>query len=447
MNDMTQGSILPKILKFSLFIFIGGLMQNLYLIIDSIILGQYVGKEALAAIGVAHPVNFVVLGFLIGITQGFSINMAQSFGAKDLSKLRKYIYNSVWLCIIIGLIFTIILSLTNVLILKSMNTPENLFDMTHDFLFVLYIGCISNLFYNLFANVLRSVGNSFAPLIFLGIAVISNAILVFLFVAIFNFGVVGSAVATIISQTISAVSCYFFISYKYPTLKLQKEDKKLSKKYFKRLLRQGIPMGLQFSFTGIGVIIVQSFLNNFSTEHIAGFSVANRIQNIIVYVFVALGAGISTFIGQNYGARKISRINKAMTQTAILTLFISVICSIIVINLGEPFAKLFTEEYNPDLIAASQTYFEAAYLAYPLLAMLIVYRNAIQGYGFPMTAMSAGIVELVMRIVIVVLFTSSYGYVAICYADSITWVVTGIFLIAAYYYLAKTRQKQNLIEI
>lgn len=440
MKDMTKGSILPQILNFSLFIFIGGLMQNLYLIIDSIILGKYIGEEALAAIGIATTINFVVIGFLLGLAQGFSISMAQAFGAGDFVKFRKYVYNSIILCIIIGISFSIILSLTNGYFLKLMNTPEHLFDMTHDFLIVLYIGCISNLFYNMFAGVLRSIGNSFAPLIFLAISVISNAILVYIFVAILGYGIVGSAFATIISQAVAALTCYLFIIIKYPKLRIQIDERKISGKYIKRLLKQGVPMGMQFSFTGVGVIVAQSFLNGFSTETIAGFSVALRIQNILVYIFVALGSAVATFTSQNYGAKKHDRIKKGVNLLAITSIIISLVCAVLVYFFASYFANFFTDTPNPELIAASDTYFKTVFWGYPILSLLILYRNAIQGYGFPTTAMFAGIVELFMRVIVVVLFTSQLGYLAICLADVATWVVTGLSLIIAYHILSKKRR-------
>lgn len=417
------------------------MMQNLYLLIDSIILGQFVGEDALAAIGIATAINFVVIGLLLGITQGFSINMANSFGAGNLSKFRKLMYNSIMLCIFIGIIFSLLLTTTNKYILILMNTPEHLLTMTNNFLIVIYLGCIFNLFYNLFAGVLRSIGNSSAPLIFLSIAVVSNIVLVYLFVAIIGWGLVGSAFATIISQCISATTCYFFIKRKYPELRIQKEDKKINSDYMKTLLRQGVPMGLQFSFTGIGVLVLQTFLNGFTTNQIAGFSVAIRVQNILAYLFVALGSGIATFIGQNYGAKKFDRIKKAVNSTAIITIVLSIIMAIFMYFLGEEIATLFTKENNPELISAVQTYFNSVVWAYPMLGLLILYRNALQGYGYPISAMFAGIVELIMRVLVVVIFTSSYGYLAICYADSSTWVVTGILLIIGYYYL--TRKKDT----
>ncbi|MBF0714009.1 polysaccharide biosynthesis C-terminal domain-containing protein [Gemella sp. GH3] len=441
MKDMTKGPILSQILSFAIFIFIGGMLQNLYLIVDSIILGQYVGENAIAAVGIASPINFVVIGFLIGVTQGFSINMAKSFGENNLAKFRQYLYNSIILCIIIGIIFTVVLSWTNGYILQIINTPAHLFDMTHNFLFILYLGCIANLFYNLFAGVLRSIGNSFAPLIFLAISVISNVTIAYIFVAIFNLGIIGTGWATVISQIIAATSCYFYIRKKYPELTINKNENNLEKSFIEKLIKQGIPMGMQFSFTGIGIIIVQTFLNDFSTNHIAGFSVASRIQNIIIYVFVALGSGLSTFISQNYGALKFNRIDKAVKMSTILTIFLSIFTIAFVYFLGTPIAKLFTKEENLDFIGASQTYFNSVMWAYPILGLLIVYRNALQGYGFPISAMFAGIVELVMRVLVVIIFTGSYGFLAICFSDSITWTVTGIVLIFAYYYLAKHKRK------
>lgn len=442
MKDMTKGKILPQIVNFAIFIFIGGMMQNLYLVADSIILGQYVGENALAAIGIANPINFVVIGFLIGITQGFSVNMAKSFGENNLEKFRKYFFNSIILCLIVGILIIITLAFTNGYLLKFMNTPQHLYELSHNFLLVLYLGSISNLLYNLFAGVLRSIGNSFAPLIFLTIAVICNVVLVYTFVAILGYGVVGSAFATIISQTVAAISCYIFIRNKYPQINIKKEDKKISKKHINSLLRQGVPMGLQFSFTGIGVIIVQAYLNTFGTNYIAGYSVAIRIQNILLYIFVALGTAISTFSSQNYGAKKLDRISKAMKISTTLAIILSIFSAILVMTFGETMAEWFTKESNPELINAATTYFKSVYWGYPILALLILYRNALQGYGFPISAMIAGIIELVMRTVVVILFTATYGYVAVCYSDSITWAVTGVALVLAYIYLARLRREK-----
>ena len=183
MNDMSKGKILPQILNFAFFVFIGGLMQNLYLVINSIILGQFVGNLALASIGIASTINFVVIGFCMGITQGFSINMAQSFGAGDFVRLRKLCYNAKLLTFYTGVVLTVALAIINTPLLKLMGTPSVLFDMTHSFLFVLYLGCIPLLYYNLYSGILRSVGNSVMPIVFLSLSVVMNTILTYIFVS------------------------------------------------------------------------------------------------------------------------------------------------------------------------------------------------------------------------------------------------------------------------
>ena len=442
MNDMTEGRILPKIFNFAVFVFIGGLLQNLYLIIDSIILGQYVGESAIASVGIANPINFIIIGFLMGIAYGFGVIMAKSFGAGNFEQFRKYFFNSIVLAFGIGIFFTILLSITNTYILKIVNTPNDLFNSTHSFLFALYLGCTATLLYNLFAATLRSIGNSLTPVLFLLFAVIMNAIIAYVLVAILNYGVVGSAVATVFSQGLSAVTCYFYIKKKYPQIKLSKKDWHFDKNYAKDLIVQGVPMGLQFSFTGIGLIVVQNFLNDFGTNYIAGFSIAARIQNIVVYVYVALGTAISTFISQNVGAKKMNRIREGMKLCTIATISLALLGSIIVKLFGKNFVVLFTSTPNEQLTQAVTTYFDMVYWAYIPLALLILYRNALQGYGFAITAMFAGIVELVLRVVVVVFFTASLGYSAICLSDSVTWIITAIILIIEYVVLTKIHKKK-----
>ena len=444
MNDMTKGPILSKILYFSIFIFIGGLLQNLYLIIDSIILGHYIGESGIAVVGIANPINFIVMGFLIGAAYGFGVIMARSFGAGNFNQFRKYFFNSIVLSLILWVIFTVVLFFANEHLLSLINTPSELFAEAHKFLLILYLGCASTLIYNLFAATLRSIGNSLTPVLFLLLSVVINGIIVFIFVAILNLGVIGSAFGTIIAQTTSTLCCYFYIQYKYPNIRLTKNDTILDIKNMKELLVQGAPMGMQFSFTGIGLIIVQKYLNGFGTNYIAGYSVAIRIQNIVAYIFVALGTAISTFTSQNIGAKKMYRISKAIRYMTI-TSILAAIFSMLVIRLGGGyFISIFTAEPNAELTKAALMYFNNVTLAYIPLAILILFRNILQGYGFPITAMMAGIVELVNRVIIVILFTDSLGFLAICLADSVNWVITAIFLLGVYFFAIRYhKQKFN----
>lgn len=434
MNDMSKGKILPQILNFAFFVFIGGLMQNLYLVINSIILGQFVGNLALASIGIASSINFVVIGFCMGITQGFSINMAQSFGAGDFVRLRKLCYNAKLLTFYTGVVLTVVLAIINTPLLKLMGTPSVLFDMTHSFLFVLYLGCIPLLYYNLYSGILRSVGNSAMPIVFLSLSVIMNTILTYIFVSAFNLGLVGTAISTIISQSTSVFFSMLYVKKKYPILSINKEEKIQDKHLMKRLLNQGIPMGLQFSFTGIGFMVVQSFLNGFDTIYIAGFSIATRIQNILNNIYIAIGAAIATFTSQNFGARKYHRIKKGINSAAIVSVCLSIVSAFIITHYGEAIAGLFSKDKTPELIGATTNYFNTVFWGYPILSLLILYRNALQGHGLAFIAMCAGFVELALRICVVVFFTEKHGYDAICHADLVAWIATGLVVMMTYYF-------------
>lgn len=434
MNDMSKGKILPQILNFAFFVFIGGLMQNLYIVINSIILGQFVGNLALASIGIASSINFVVIGFCMGITQGFSINMAQSFGAGDFVRLRKLCYNAKLLTFYAGVVLTVALAIINTPLLKLMGTPSVLFDMTHSFLFVLYLGCIPLLYYNLYSGILRSVGNSVMPIVFLSLSVVMNTILTYIFVSAFNLGLVGTAISTIISQSISVFFSMLYVKKKYPILSINKEEKIKDKHLMKKLLNQGIPMGLQFSFTGIGFMVVQSFLNSFDTVYIAGYSIATRIQNILNNIYIAIGAAVATFTSQNFGARKFHRIKKGINSAAIVSICFSLVSAFIITHYGEAIAGLFSKDKTPELIGATTNYFNTVFWGYPILSLLILYRNALQGHGLAFIAMCAGFVELGLRVCVVVFYTEQHGYDAICHADLVAWVVTGLLIMAVYYF-------------
>ena len=383
------------------------------------------------------------MGFLIGSAYGFGVIMARSFGAGDFKEFRKYFFNSIILSIIIGIVFTIVLSLVNSYLLELISTPAELFDGAHKFLFILYIGCASSLIYNLFAATLRSIGNSFTPVLFLLLSVVINAILAYVFVAVFGWGVEGSAVATIIAQAASALCCYIYINRKYPQIRLTKQDAVLDISHMKNLILQGAPMGMQFSFTGIGLIVVQKFLNGFGTNYIAGYSVGVRIQNIVSYVYVALGTAISTFISQNIGAKRMYRIPKAVKYTTLITIGCAIFSTIVIRFFGPNFISLFTTAPNEELTHATVTYFNNVTLAYIPLGLIILYRSALQGYGFPITAMMAGIIELINRVVIVIFLTDTFGFLAICLADSVNWVITAVFLLTVYFIATRSHKNKN----
>lgn len=442
-NDMTRGSILKSILYFTTFIFLGNLFQQFYNIIDSLIVGNVNGEDALASISATGPICFMFIGLLIGVSSGFGIKMAHVFGAKKFDLLRKYHAMAIFLSFVLGSVITFLLLVFNNLILKFMNTPENIYIPTYIYIMIIYIGIVPTMFYNLCSSTLRAVGNGKMPLVFLIISSITNVILDIVFVYYFSFGVIGAAIATVISQVFSVFISFMYIFKKYSFLKVSKRDFKIDKKIIFELLKQGVPMGLQFSITAFGVMVVQVELNKYGAEYIAGFGVSSKIQGIVMQLFIGLGIAISNFIGQNYGAKKFDRIKKGISYSTV----VSIIFSIIAIFLIKTFGNMIVESFVPNasyiMKKSASIYFNCVMYFYPCLALLFVYRNALQGFGRSDLSMLGGVFELIARVLVVVLLTSSYGYYGVCFSDSLAWVFALIPLIPLFFVVYNKEINKN----
>lgn len=442
-NDMTRGSILKSILYFTTFIFLGNLFQQFYNIIDSLIVGNVNGEDALASISATGPICFMFIGLLIGVSSGFGIKMAHVFGAKKFDLLRKYHAMAIFLSFVLGSVITFLLLVFNNLILKFMNTPDNIYIPTYIYIMIIYIGIVPTMFYNLCSSTLRAVGNGKMPLVFLIISSVTNIILDIVFVYYFSFGVIGAAIATVISQVFSVFISFMYIFKKYSFLKVSKRDFKIDKKIIFELLKQGVPMGLQFSITAFGVMVVQVELNKYGAEYIAGFGVSSKIQGIVMQLFIGLGIAISNFIGQNYGAKKFDRIKRGISYSTV----ISIIFSIIAIFLIKTFGNIIVESFVPNasyiMKKSASIYFNCVMYFYPCLALLFVYRNALQGFGRSDLSMLGGVFELIARVLVIVLLTSSYGYYGVCFSDSLAWVFALIPLIPLFFVVYNKEINKN----
>lgn len=442
-NDMTRGSILKSILYFTTFIFLGNLFQQFYNIIDSLIVGNVNGEDALASISATGPICFMFIGLLIGVSSGFGIKMAHVFGAKKFDLLRKYHAMAIFLSFVLGSAITFLLLVFNNLILKFMNTPDNIYIPTYIYIMIIYVGIVPTMFYNLCSSTLRAVGNGKMPLVFLIISSVTNIILDIVFVYYFSFGVIGAAIATVISQVFSVFISFIYIFKKYSFLKVSKRDFKIDKKIIFELLKQGVPMGLQFSITAFGVMVVQVELNKYGAEYIAGFGVSSKIQGIVMQLFIGLGIAISNFIGQNYGAKKFDRIKRGISYSTV----ISIIFSIIAIFLIKTFGNVIVESFVPNasyiMKKSASIYFNCVMYFYPCLALLFVYRNALQGFGRSDLSMLGGVFELIARVLVIVLLTSSYGYYGVCFSDSLAWVFALIPLIPLFFVVYNKEINKN----
>ena len=307
-NDMSRGNPARLIISFMLPVLAGNIFQQFYNVVDSVIVGQFLGVNALAAVGSTGSVVFLVWGLVTGLTSGFSVILAQQFGAGDKKGLCRYEGASVWLCGVIGILMTVILMLGLNPILRLMNTPDEIFGETRAYLGVLFAGILITFAYNMLAGMLRALGDSKTPLLFLVIASILNIVLDIVFILYCNTGVAGAAYATLIAQAVSALLCVRHIAKKYEILKISRQDIHCSVSSAKKLLNVGIPMGLQFSITAIGTMIVQAALNGLGPVYIAGFSAAGKIGNIATQPFPSLGVAMATYTGQNLGASRFDRV-------------------------------------------------------------------------------------------------------------------------------------------
>ena len=436
-NDMTVGNPVSLIIRFMIPMCLGNIFQQFYNIADSIVAGQFLGVDALAAIGSTGSLMFFVTGWLNGLSSGFAILVSQWFGAKQYDKMRHYVAMSICLAAAFAIVMTIGFEALNEPILRLMNSPEDLMGSVKGYMGIIYAGLIVTAAYNSLSAFLRALGDSKSPLYFLIISAVINVFLDILFIVKIGMGVEGCAYATVIAQAISAVCCLIYIIKKFPILHLKKENFEISFTSFRYLLALGIPMGLQFSITAIGTIIVQGAVNIYGSVYMAGFSAAGKLQNIIVTVFVAFGATMATFVGQNRGAGKMDRVKEGMKYTQIMVLIWSVITMIIMFFFGKYMTWLFIDKSQTDVINVSVTYFHTVFWAYPFLGSIFLYRNGLQGLGYGLVPMLGGVFELVARSAIVMFVAGKTSFAGVCLADPAAWIAALIPLIPYYIYVMK----------
>ena len=439
---MTIGNPVSLIIKFMIPMCLGNLFQQFYNIADSIVAGKFIGVNALAAIGSTGSLMFFVTGWLNGLSSGFAIIVAQMFGAKKFDRMRHYVAMSIYLMAAFSIVMTIGFSLANKPILHLMNSPEEVFSDVTAYMGIIYAGLIITGAYNALAAFLRALGDSKSPLYFLIISAVINVILDVVFIVVFGMGVEGCGYATVIAQGISAVCCLIYIVKRFPILHLERKDFEICWGSFGRLLKLGIPMGLQFSITAIGTIIVQGAINVYGAVSMAGFSAAGKIQNIICTVFVSFGATIATYVGQNRGAGKMDRVRKGVYLTQAMILVTSLIMMVLVHFFGEYLILIFVKASETEVLKAAGIYFNTVVWAYPFLGSIFLYRNALQGMGYGLVPMMGGVFELVARAGIVFLVAGNTSFAGVCMADPAAWIAALIPLIPYYFWIMKKKENR-----
>lgn len=444
-KDMTVGNPLKLIIFFSIPLLIGNVFQQFYNMVDAIIVGNTLGVDALAAVGATGSINFLVLGFVTGITSGFAVPIAQSFGAQDYDELRHRVAMSITLSIIVTIITTIASVLGTRAMLEVMKTPENIFPDAELYIKIIYWGIIATMAYNMAAGVLRALGDSKTPLYFLVISSILNVILDYVFIIGFGTGVEGAAYATVISQAVSAICCIVYIIKKFPILHLKKKDWEFKIITAIKLFGIGLPMALQFSVTAIGVMVLQSAINVQGSAVVGAYTAASKVEQLSTQPMVTLGTTMATYCGQNLGAGRYDRIKVGMKYATWLCIGTAVFAFVVVVFGGEFVVRLFVSNPSVEVLNAADTYLKIIAPYFIFLSFLFLHRNALQGVGLSIVPLLAGVAEFVTRIV-VAMFLSDGVYKIICLASPFAWVAAAV-LLAMRYAIYNRELKQKVLKI
>lgn len=441
-QNMLEGNVLKSIIIFALPIMLSSLLQYNYSLVDNIIVGRYVSTNALAAVGNVGSINSFIIGAALGLTSGFTIPVAHGFGAGDKKKVSKYAGSSIVVAGTIGLVIVVVAHIISTPLLKLIGTPKEIINLSAAYVNILYFAVPLQMLSNNFTAISRAVGESKKPLYFYIVSVIVNFILDMIFVKYLGWGVEGAAAATLISHATAATLTGLYVIKFNKDVEITKNDLRLDKKVAWEQLKLGIPVSLQFTITSVGSMCLQSAVNSFGANVIAGFTASVRVENLTNIPMSGLGVATQTFVGQNYGAKNYDRVLKSVRRILLLDIAISVLMSITLYYIGEPMVSLFSTEINPEMMAASKRYILATAQCYSLVAILFVVRNSLQGLGFTYANMVAGAGELFGRIAIAFLFTPLLGFNAVCYAAPAAWLLADIPLLIIYY--SKTKQFKKL---
>lgn len=453
--SLTEGKIIKPLLLFFLPIMLGNIFQQLYSLVDSIIVGQFLGRQAFSGVGATSSLSFLIIGFATGLTSGFAVVTSQFYGAKDEEQMKKSVATSFLLCIIIGILLTVVAVCCTGPLLKMMQTSDSLYPYAYEYLITIFLGLGATIFYNMISFLLRAVGDSRSPLYFLFISSFLNILLDILFISVFKMGVGGAGWATLISQLISGLLAFIYMWKKYPILRIQKKHWKTSLSFIYDHLKIALPMALQFSIIAIGLMIQQSAVNHLDAlmngqvdaslidGYATAYSAANKIDNFALQILSALGTTMATFCGQNYGARNFKRIKKGLLYA---TIFGTILCAFLgsfMAIFGAQLIKIFTSDIHPTIMQYAKEYLVVQGALYFFVMLIYIYRSSLQGLGLSGITVIAGISELAMRALACFLLTQFLGWLGVSISNPAAWIGSDIILLFATLYYFKKFKKQE----
>lgn len=439
MRDLTVGNESKVIFLFALPMLLGNILQQLYNIVDSVIVGNYIGKEALAAVGASFPVLFVLISLVIGISMGSTIIIAQYFGAKDYVNVKKAIDSLLVFLLFSSLFLTAVGLIFSEAIFRLLQLPENIIPDAVAYFNILLYGFVLMFGYNAISSILRGLGDSRTPLYFLLISTVLNIILVVLFVKVFHWGIKGSAIATVIAQGVSFILGVIYLNRYHDIINFSFTEIKFHREIFMKSLKIGIPSGLQQIFVALGMMALLRFVNEFGTDTIAAYTVAGRIDSFAMLPAMNFSMALSTFVGQNLGAQKIERVRKGFKATLLMTSAISVAGTLVAIFLGSQIMSMFNQD--PNVISIGHSYLIIVCSFYILFSVMFTTTGVIRGAGDTLVPMFITLFSLwVLRIPASYLLSKTFGPVGIWWSIPIAWAF-GMIASGFYYYTGRWKNK------
>ena len=434
---MTKGNPTQLILMFALPMLIGNIFQQFYSMADTIVVGNTIGVQALAAVGATGGISFFVLGFIIGLSNGFSVIVSHKFGSNDEEGVR----HSVGMSIILGAIFTVIVTIISVVgvrwLLEFMKTPSDIIDQSYDYIVVIFAGIFACISYNMISSILRALGDSKTPLIFLVVASVLNVILDLFFIVNVKMGVEGAAYATVIAQFVSFLLCMIYTKKRYPILHLNKSHFKWDSDLANRLLKVGVPSAMSASITALGVMVLQGTINQLGSDVVAAFTAGTKVEQFFTMPTMTIGMAMATFAGQNLGAKRLDRVSAGVKSSVILVVAYSILGGFALVFFGSHITQLFVSKDSSHVIAYAQQYLNIIAIFCWVLGLLFIFRSTIQGLGNGFVRMMSGVMELVMRVLAAIILSKLFQFTGICLASPIAWIGADFLLIPSYFYIMK----------
>lgn len=450
--NMTTGSIRKILLSFSLPMLFGNLFSQFYSMVDSIVVGRFVGAEALAAVGATTPIILIMIAVLIGLNVGFTVVFSQFYGAKDFVMLRNAYANSLLISGIAALIFSVVGVLIARPVLILMNTPKELLNGACTYLYISFLMCIAQMLYFLFGSAFRALGDSKTPLYCLIISSVLNIVLDLLFVIVFHWGIAGVAWATAISQSVSAIVEFYYLHRHFEILHLKRENFKLQRKVVTKILKLAVPMAFQNSFNGIGSVLIQSAVNGFGTTVIAAYAAATRIGEFAMQPMNTIGNAISVFVAQNFGAKDKKRIQDGVKKAIQLAFFISLVVALLLFMFGGMLASLFVEKnamgYS-EIVMHVKQYLYIVSMPCFLAGFAFVFEYSLRGLGDGAAPMIAGIVELIIKVGVAMFAAHTlHSILGLWIAWPVAYAISGFVAMLRYlYYIRKIKFNEKEIDM